>query len=117
MDERMPLYVNSVPLNLSFIIAAYDNDHNIFNLDKLIVNCLPYLGSKGKPRSARRTRKPLQDNWPKTPVGKWLRCTYRKCGFEWQYFGGRNWAECPVCHSTMKVAIAKRNYYRLADKE
>src|SRR3712207_7852404 len=49
-------------------------------------------------------------------IGRWLRCTYRKCGFEWQYFGGRNWAECPACHSTMKVAIAKRNY-RLADKE
>ncbi|HEX2169156.1 MAG TPA: hypothetical protein VHF65_02555 [Nitrososphaera sp.] len=77
---------------------------------------MPYLGSKGKPRAARRARKPLQDKWPKTPVGRWLRCTYTKCGFEWQYFGGRNWAECPVCHSTMKVAIAKRNY-RLADKE
>jgi hypothetical protein len=79
-------------------------------------NCLPYLGTKGKPRSARRARKPLQDNWPKTPVGRWLRCTYSKCGFEWQYFGGRNWAECPACHSAMKVATAKRNY-RLADKE
>jgi hypothetical protein len=49
-------------------------------------------------------------------VGRWLRCTYSKCGFEWQYFGGRNWAECPACHSAMKVATAKRNY-RLADKE
>jgi hypothetical protein len=96
-------------------LMYYDN-HNIFNQENLITNCLPYLRSNGKPRSARRVRKPLQDNWHKTPIGKWLRCTYKKCGFEWQYFGGRNWAECPACHTTMKVAIAKRNY-RLADKE
>ncbi len=112
-------YLNSVAAQSLFWYKWHigDNDHNIFNLDKPIVNSLPYLGSKGKPRSARRARKPLQDNWPKTPVGKWLRCTYTKCGFKWQYFGGRNWAECPLCHSTMKVAIAKRNYYTLANKE
>lgn len=112
-------YLNSVAAQSLFWYKWHigHNDDNIFNLDKPIVNSLPYLGSRGKPRSARRARKPLQDNWPKTPVGKWLRCTYTKCGFKWQYFGGRNWAECPLCHSTMKVAIAKRNYYTLANKE
>jgi hypothetical protein len=40
----------------------------------------------------------------------WLKCTYAKCSFEWQYFGGHQWAECPVCHSMMKVAVAKRDF-------
>ena len=63
------------------------------------------------PRSARRARKPLQENWIKGPGrGIWLKCTYTKCSFEWQYFGRRQWAECPICHSTMKVAVAKRNF-------
>jgi hypothetical protein len=52
----------------------------------------------------------MQDNWPKAPRGKWLKCTYEKCGYIWQYFGGRSWARCPNCHSTIKVAIAQRNY-------
>ncbi len=52
----------------------------------------------------------MQGNWPKIPRGRWLKCTYGKCGFEWLYFGGRNWAECPACHSTVKVAVAQRNY-------
>ncbi len=71
---------------------------------------LPFLSSKGKPRSARRARKPLQDNWQKVPRGKWLKCTYYRCGNEWMYYGGRNWAECPACHTIIKVAIAQRNY-------
>jgi hypothetical protein len=71
---------------------------------------LPYLSNKGKLREARRTRKPMQDNWPKAPRGKWLKCTYEKCGYIWQYFGGRSWARCPNCQSTIKVAIAQRNY-------
>jgi hypothetical protein len=52
----------------------------------------------------------MQDKWPKAPRGRWLKCTYEKCGFEWLYFGGRNWAECTACHSSVKVAIAQRNY-------
>ncbi len=71
---------------------------------------MPYLSNKGRLREARRTRKPMQDNWPKAPRGKWLKCTYEKCGYIWQYFGGRSWAQCPNCHSTIKVAIAQRNY-------
>lgn len=63
------------------------------------------------PRSARRARKPLQENWIKGPGrGIWLKCTYAKCSYEWQYFGGHRWAECPICHSITKVAIAKRNF-------
>jgi hypothetical protein len=63
------------------------------------------------PRSARRSRKPLQDDWIKGPGrGIWLRCTYGKCSFEWQYFGRHKWAECPICHSVMRVAAAKRNF-------
>ena len=77
---------------------------------------MPYLNSRWNPRSARRTRKPMQDNWAKAPKGRWLKCTYNRCGHEWQYFGGRNWAECPACHCTMKVAVAFKNF-RLADKE
>ena len=70
----------------------------------------PPLKNKA-PRSARRARKPLQENWIKGPGrGIWLKCTYAKCSFEWQYFGGHQWAECPVCHSMMKVAVAKRNF-------
>ena len=68
---------------------------------------------KGKrpPRSARRARKPLQDNWIKVPrEGIWIECTYPKCSYEWQYFGGHNWAECPICHSSMKVSIARKNF-------
>jgi len=116
MYVRITPYLDFVASQFLDSTVGY-NDHNIFNPNKLIGNCyLPYLGSKGKPRAARRARKPLRDNWPKTPIGKWLRCTYRKCGFEWQYFGGHNWAQCPACHSTMKVAAARRNY-KLADKD
>lgn len=74
----------------------------------------PYNQSLNKraPRSARRVRKPLQEDWIKGPGrGVWIKCTYaKKCSFEWQYFGGHQWAECPICHSTMKVAIARRNF-------
>jgi len=67
--------------------------------------------NKIMPRSARRSRKPLQDDWTKGPGrGIWLRCTYEKCSFEWQYFGRHKWAECPICHSVMRVAAAKRNF-------
>jgi hypothetical protein len=67
--------------------------------------------NKTMPRSARRSRKPLQEDWLKGPGrGIWLRCTYGKCSFEWQYFGRHKWAECPVCHSVMRVAAAKRNF-------
>lgn len=52
----------------------------------------------------------MQDKWQRAPRGRWLKCTYTKCGFEWMYFGSRNWAECPVCHTIIKVAIAQRNY-------
>ncbi|MGC2599145.1 MAG: hypothetical protein WA395_13585 [Nitrososphaeraceae archaeon] len=70
------------------------------------------LTYKRAPRSARRTRKPLQDNWPKGGVkGTWIKCTYKRCAFSWKYFGGRRWAECPICHSVMKVAVSKRNYF------
>jgi hypothetical protein len=74
------------------------------------MDCLPFLSSKGKPRAARRARKPMQDNWQKAPRGKWLKCTYAKCGNEWMYFGGHHWAECPACHTIIKVAVAQRNY-------
>jgi len=74
------------------------------------LSLLPFLNNRGKPRAARRARKPLQRDWPKAPRGRWLKCTYVRCGYMWQYFGDRNWAECPVCHSAMKVAVAKRNY-------
>jgi hypothetical protein len=71
---------------------------------------LEYKG-KRPPRSARRARKPLQENWIKAPGQSiWIKCTYDKCSFEWQYFGGHKWAECPICHSSMKVSIAKRNF-------
>ena len=67
--------------------------------------------NKTMPRSARRSRKPLQEDWLKGPGrGIWLRCTYGKCSFDWQYFGRHKWAECPVCHSVMRVAVAKRNF-------
>jgi hypothetical protein len=63
------------------------------------------------PRSARRVRKPLQDDWIKGPgQGVWLKCSYTKCSFQWQYFGRHKWAECPICHSVIKVAAAKRNF-------
>ncbi len=52
----------------------------------------------------------MQDNWQKVSRGRWLKCTYVRCGFEWMYFGGRNWAECPACHTIIKVAVALRNY-------
>jgi hypothetical protein len=69
------------------------------------------LSNKIVPRSARRVRKPLQDDWIKGPgQGVWLKCTYAKCSFQWQYFGRHRWAECPICHSVIKVAAAKRNF-------
>ncbi|HJT47634.1 MAG TPA: hypothetical protein VJ729_05580 [Nitrososphaeraceae archaeon] len=69
------------------------------------------MSNKTMPRSARRSRKPLREDWLKGPGrGFLLRCTYGKCSFEWQYFGRRKWAECPVCHSVMRVAAAKRNF-------
>jgi|GEM_PF-2145491 len=73
-----------------------------------ILTILPSLSNKGKTRAARRARKPTQDNWIKAPRGKWLKCSYAKCGFEWQYFGGHHWAECPACHCVTKVAVARR---------
>ena len=72
-----------------------------------------YLGrtNNRSPRSARRARKPLRENWIKGPgQARWIRCTYAKCSFEWRYFGNRRWAECPICHSVMKIAVAKRNF-------
>ena len=69
------------------------------------------LTNKIVPRSARRSRKPLQEDWIKGPGwGIWVQCTYVKCSFQWQYFGRRKWAECPVCHTVMRVAAAKRNF-------
>ena len=63
------------------------------------------------PCSARRARKPLQEDWIKAPGrGIWIKCTYIKCSFRWQYFGTRKWAECPICHTVMKVSAAKRNF-------
>ena len=62
-------------------------------------------------RSARRARKPLQEDWIKGPGrGMWLECTYIKCSFQWEYFGTRKWAECAICHTVMKVSAAKRNF-------
>jgi hypothetical protein len=52
----------------------------------------------------------MQENWQKAPRGRWLKCTYARCGYEWMYFGGHNWAECPACHTIMKVAVAQRNF-------
>ncbi|HKX80885.1 MAG TPA: hypothetical protein VJL54_01390 [Nitrososphaera sp.] len=71
---------------------------------------MSYYNKKRMPRGGRRARKPMQEDWKRVPRGKWLKCTYGKCGYTWQYFGDRNWAECPACHSSMKVAIAHRNY-------
>lgn len=66
--------------------------------------------SKRLPRSARRTRKPLQENWIRGPGrGAMLRCTYAKCSYEWEYYGRRKWAQCPMCHTVMRVALAKKN--------
>lgn len=66
---------------------------------------------KHPPRNARRSRKPLQDNWVKGPgKGVWITCTYEKCSHSWQYFGKHQWAECPICHTASKVSIAKKNY-------
>ncbi|MEW5839391.1 hypothetical protein [Nitrososphaera sp.] len=70
----------------------------------------PYVGGRRFPRAARRARKPMQDDWKKVPRGRWLKCTYGRCGFEWEYFGGRSWAECPACHTTVKVAVGQRNF-------
>ena len=66
------------------------------------------------PREARRTRKPKQPNWIKYPNKKsyWIQCTYDKCSHCWQYSGGKNWAECPICHTCSKVSTA-RKYYNL----
>jgi hypothetical protein len=70
-----------------------------------------HLSNSIVPRSARRSRKPLQDDWIKGPGrGVWITCTYIKCSFQWQYFGRRRWAECPICHSVVRVAAAKRNF-------
>lgn len=61
------------------------------------------------PREARRTRKPLQENWNKHPQKSlWIQCTYQKCNYYWQYAGGKNWAECPICHSISKVSLARK---------
>ncbi|HXT84623.1 MAG TPA: hypothetical protein VN704_09905 [Verrucomicrobiae bacterium] len=63
------------------------------------------------PREARRTRKPKQPNWVKYPNKScWIQCTYYKCGHCWKYSGGKNWAECPVCHTSSKVATAKKSF-------
>jgi len=63
------------------------------------------------PRTARRTRKPLQENWVKYPKKSfWIQCTYEKCNYRWQYSGGKNWAECPICHSISKVSVARKSY-------
>ena len=71
---------------------------------------MPYVDGNRKPRDARRSRKPLQDNWAKVARGVVIKCTYARCGYEWEYFGGRNWAECPSCRTTIKVAAGRRNY-------
>ena len=61
------------------------------------------------PREARRTRKPLQENWLKGPKKTfWIQCMYQKCNYYWRYSGGKNWAECPICHSISKVSIARK---------
>lgn len=66
--------------------------------------------SKRLPRSARRTRKPLQENWIRGPGrGAMLRCTYAKCSYEWEYYGRRKWAQCPMCHTVVRVALARKN--------
>jgi hypothetical protein len=78
---------------------------------------MSFFKSKRLPRSARRTRKPLQDSWIKGPGrGIMLKCTYEKCSHEWEYFGRRKWAQCPACHSVIRIALAKKNhiYYRRA---
>ncbi len=63
------------------------------------------------PREARRTRKPKQPNWVKYPKKSfWIQCTYHKCNHCWQYSGGKNWAECPICHSSSKVSVARKSY-------
>jgi len=76
------------------------------------VNGLP--GMKGfekrLPRSARRTRKPLQTDWITSRRPTWVKCTYEKCLHEWIYKGAGNWAECPICHNCMKVSAGKRHY-------
>ncbi len=68
--------------------------------------------SKRLPRAARRTRKPFgrKINYQKKP--RKLKCTYVKCLYEWEYRGNRNWADCPKCHTCIKVAVAIRNYVR-----
>ena len=63
------------------------------------------------PREARRTRKPKQPNWIKYPNKSfWIQCTYNKCNHCWQYSGGKNWAECPICHTCSKVSTARKSY-------
>lgn len=78
---------------------------------------MPVFKGKRFPRGARRARKPMQDNWTKAPRGRWLKCTYGRCSFEWEYFGGRSWADCPMCHTTVKVAAATRNFRENAEKD
>jgi hypothetical protein len=76
-------------------------------------NCLPVMKGfeKRLPRSARRTRKPLQTDWIKfSRKPTWVKCTYEKCLHEWIYKGAGNWAECPICHNCMKVSAGKRHY-------
>ncbi|MBA3978485.1 MAG: hypothetical protein H0X50_09900 [Nitrosopumilus sp.] len=63
------------------------------------------------PREARRTRKPKQPNWVRNPKKSyWIQCTYIKCSHCWQYSGGKNWAECPICHTSSKVSAARKSY-------
>ncbi|HZH39065.1 MAG TPA: hypothetical protein VEX17_03275 [Bacillales bacterium] len=63
------------------------------------------------PREARRTRKPKQPNWIRNPKKSyWIQCTYLKCNHRWQYSGGKNWAECPICHTSSKVSVARKYY-------
>jgi hypothetical protein len=72
---------------------------------------MSFYRGKRLPRSARRSRKPLQDNWIKGPGrGRMLKCTYEKCSHDWEYFGRRKWAKCPACHSVIRIAIAKKNF-------
>lgn len=71
---------------------------------------MPSVKGRRFPRAARRARKPMQDDWVKVARGRWLKCIYERCGFEWEYFGGRSWADCPMCHTTVKVAAALRNF-------
>jgi hypothetical protein len=78
---------------------------------------MPVVKGNRFPRGARRARKPRQPDWVKVPKGEWLECTYPRCGHQWQYFGGRSWAECPVCHTTIKVSAGRRAYRSSPQRE